>query len=125
MRSSEVQTPAARLACIVRDIGQLPPMPASVVRILRALENPKTSANHIADLLSLDQALTANVLRVANSALMGYGPPCGSVQDAVVRVGFQRVRSLVMGAAVAEQLNQRLSGRQTLVPDSGSPDGRV
>jgi putative nucleotidyltransferase with HDIG domain len=110
MRSSQVPTSAERLARIVRDVEQLPPMPASLVRIMRALDNPKTSASQIADLLSLDQALTANVLRVANSALMGYGPPCASVQDAVVRVGFQRVRSIVMAGAVIDQLNQQLTG---------------
>jgi putative nucleotidyltransferase with HDIG domain len=110
MRLAQAPSPAERLARIVRDVEQLPPMPTSVVRIMRALENPKTSAGQIADLLSLDQALTANVLRVANSALMGYGPTCASVQEAVVRVGFQRVRTIVMGAAASQQLNQRLSG---------------
>jgi putative nucleotidyltransferase with HDIG domain len=110
MRASQAETRAEKLARIVRDVEQLPPMPTSVMRIMRALENPKTSASHIADLLSLDQALTANVLRMANSALMGYGPTCASVQDAVTRIGFQRVRSLIMGAAAATQLNQRLAG---------------
>jgi putative nucleotidyltransferase with HDIG domain len=85
-------------------------MPTSVVRLMRALENPQFSAGQIADLLSLDQALTANVLRLANSALMGYGPRCATVREAVMRVGFQRVRSIIMAAAVSEQLNQRLSG---------------
>ncbi len=110
MPPSRGATTADRLTRIVHDVEQLPPMPTNVVRTLRALENPKTSASGIADLLSLDQSLTASVLRMANSALLGYGAACASVQDAVVRVGFERVRSIVLAAAAAEQLNQRLSG---------------
>ncbi len=110
MPPSKVQAPADRLEHIVHDVEQLPPMPTNVMRALRALEDPKTSAHMVADLLSLDQGLTANILRVANSALLGYGAACTTVQDAVVRVGFQRVRSLVLAAVAAEKLNQRLSG---------------
>ena len=117
MPTSKAQTPAAKLEHIVRDIESLPPMPANVVRLMRALENPKASASTIADLLSLDQALTANVLRMANSALLGYGPTCASVQEAVVRVGFERIRSIMLGAAVAERLSQPLSGYQLASDD--------
>ena len=110
MPVTPAQARAERLERIVRQVEHLPPMPTSVMRILRALDNPKTSASQIADLLSLDQALTAGVLRMANSVLLGYGAACASVQDAVTRVGFQRVRSIVMAASVAEQLNQQLTG---------------
>jgi len=110
MGTATAQTAAARLEAIVRDIDRLPPMPANVSRIVQALDNPKTGAGQIADLISLDQALTANVLRVANSALLGYGSNCVTVQDAVMRVGFARIRTVVLGAVAATQLNQRLSG---------------
>jgi putative nucleotidyltransferase with HDIG domain len=110
MGTATAQTAAARLELIVRDIERLPPMPTNVVRIMQALDNPKASAGTIADLVSLDQALTANILRVANSALLGYGANCVTVQDAVVRVGFARIRTIVLGAVASTQLNQRLSG---------------
>lgn len=110
MGTATAQAAAARLEQIVRDIERLPPMPTNVMRIVQALDNPKVNASHIADLVSLDQALTANILRVANSALLGYGPNCATVQEAVVRVGFSRIRTIVLGAVAATQMNQRLSG---------------
>jgi putative nucleotidyltransferase with HDIG domain len=103
-------TPATKLEQIVRDVEQLKPLPASTLRVMRALNDSEISAMRVAELVSLDQALTANVLRLANSAFMGYVTPCVSVHQAVVRVGFERMRSLVLGAAAAQTLRTDLKG---------------
>jgi putative nucleotidyltransferase with HDIG domain len=95
---------------ILRDIEQLKPLPTNVLRVMRALNNPDVSASTVADLISLDQALTANILRLANSAFMGYTAPSASVHQAVVRIGFQRVRTLVLGAGASQAMRDDLAG---------------
>lgn len=80
------------------------------MRVMRALNDTDISAMRVAELVGLDQALTANVLRLANSAFLGYVTPCASVHQAVVRVGFDRMRSLVLGAAAAQTLRTDLKG---------------
>jgi putative nucleotidyltransferase with HDIG domain len=85
-------------------------MPSTVSRILNALDEPSTGASYISELLGLDQALAANVLQAANSAYLGYGPSCSNLSDAVMRLGFKRIRTLVLGVAASSTLNRSLPG---------------
>jgi putative nucleotidyltransferase with HDIG domain len=95
---------------VLADVRRLLPMPSSVTRVLRALDDDHGSARKVSDTIGLDQALTAQVLQMANSVLLGYGPTCSSVQEAVMRIGFGRLRTLVLGAGVAGPLTRRLTG---------------
>lgn len=106
---SEYKKPS-KLNRILSSINRLRPLPTNVTRILRALDDPTVPANTIADLLLLDQSLTAYTLRVANSAFMGYGIECSSISEAVVRLGFKRVRELILSTAASGPLARRLNG---------------
>lgn len=99
-----------RLDEIIRSVNRLRPLPGSATRILKELDNPHATARSIAELIALDQALTAYVLKVANSAAMGYLLACASVNDAVVRLGFKQIRSLVYSTIAAGPLTSRLAG---------------
>jgi putative nucleotidyltransferase with HDIG domain len=102
--------PSIELERILSSVSRLRPLPGNVTRILRAMEDSKASAGLIADMLSLDQALTAYVLRVANSAHLGYATSCSSLTDAVMRLGFRQIRALVLSTVAAGPLARRLSG---------------
>jgi putative nucleotidyltransferase with HDIG domain len=106
-RESDV---SANMERIIGDVRRLRPMPTIVHQILRAVEDPKVTAGNICDLIRMDQALTAQVLQTANSALLGYGPTCSSISDAVMRIGFNRLRTLVIGVTTSGPLTRRLSG---------------
>ena len=108
--SGTERVPSKQLDGILRSISRLRPLPGNATRILKSIDDPNTSVNIIADLISLDQALTAYVLRVANSAAAGYLIACASINDAVMRLGFNQVRSLVMSTIAAGPLSSRLSG---------------
>ena len=103
-------TSAKRMDEILRSVNRLRPLPSNATRLLKALDDPHANANYMAELVSLDQALTAYVLKVANSVAMGYMVSCSSVKDAVVRLGFKQLRSLVMSTMVAGPLSARLNG---------------
>ncbi|MBI9044030.1 MAG: HDOD domain-containing protein [Anaerolineaceae bacterium] len=94
----------------MKSIDRMRPMPASVTRILNILEGEEASAEEVGDLLGHDQALAANVLQAANSAYLGYGPSCTNLSDAVMRLGFGRIRTLVLGVAAAGSLSGSLKG---------------
>lgn len=102
--------PNPRLVEILRGVSRLRPLPASASRILKALEDPGATAGIVADLVALDQALTAYVLRVANSTGLGFRTACSSVRDAVMRLGFKQVRSLVLSTVASGPLSSRLNG---------------
>lgn len=99
-----------RLQKILVSIDRMRPMPTSVSRILNALSEDKSTANLVGELLGLDQALAANVLQAANSAYLGYGPSCTNLSDAVMRLGFARIKTLVLGVAASGSLNSGLPG---------------
>lgn len=106
-----ISTPTAkRLESILNSIEQIRPMPSSVTRILNALETPGTGASLVAEFLGLDQALAANVLQAANSVLLGYGPTCTNLTDAVMRLGFKRIRTIMLGVSVSGSLANNLAG---------------
>jgi putative nucleotidyltransferase with HDIG domain len=99
-----------RLDQILASVDKMRPMPTSVTRILNALDEPNNAAGMISDLIGLDQALAASVLQMANSAGMGFNSVCSNITDAVMRLGFKRVKILVLGAASSGPLTRRLNG---------------
>lgn len=99
-----------KFEAILDTVCSLRPMPVSVTRVLNILDDPCSTAATIAFSIGLDQVLAAQVLRLANSASMGYGQACAALNDAVMRIGFERLRTLVMAAGVTGALSKRLVG---------------
>jgi len=97
---------------IVDGLGQVPTLPAIVARALEILNQPNASAESAARLIGQDLALSAKVLRLANSAFYGIPRSIASVDQAIVILGFQTVRSLVMSASVLKILGK--SGKSSL-----------
>jgi putative nucleotidyltransferase with HDIG domain len=81
-----------------------------VARLIQELDNPGITVGVLASELSHDQALTAEVLRLANAAALGYGPKSSTISEAVMRLGFRRIKTLVLGASTSSLLMRRLSG---------------
>ncbi|MCI0521606.1 MAG: HDOD domain-containing protein [Chloroflexi bacterium] len=108
--ASPASLSSQRLNDILKSVSRLRPLPGSAVRILKALDDPSSTAGQVADIIALDQALTAYLLRAANSAALSSLIGCTTVSDAVMRLGFKQVRSLVYSTVAAGPLSTRLSG---------------
>lgn len=87
-------------------VAQLPPLPEAVVAMVSTLDEGKASIRDVAGLLQRDQALTARVLRLANSAFYGVPGRVASAHDAVNLIGLRSLRSLVATAALAQSFAQ-------------------
>ncbi len=97
-----------RLQQIISRGDDLPTLPSIVLELHRALENPNAGAAAIAYVLDQDPALTARLLRLANSAKFARpGAPITSVPAAVARMGLNRVRSTCVALAVVQGLGGR------------------
>ena len=79
---------------------RLPSIPKLVQELLQALDDPNADAGAIAAKLQLDQALTAKVLRLANSSFYGGTRKVSSVNDAVVLLGVDALRTMVSASGV-------------------------
>jgi HD-like signal output (HDOD) protein len=84
---------------ILGSAAELPPFPAVIQRVLQLMDNPKSSAREVVEVIQYDQAITANVLRVCNSAYFSLRRPVHSLREALVRIGFNRWRLSSTGGA--------------------------
>jgi len=84
----------------IEQIDNLPSLPAIVSRLIQVVNSPDTSAEDAAKLIQRDPALTTKMLRLANSAFYGIPRSISSVSSAVVILGFNTIRSLVLSATV-------------------------
>ncbi len=94
---------------LARDLNKndvkLPSFPDVVIRVRTALDNPETTSIDLANILSVEAVLASRILILANSS---YHNPAGmrieSLEAAVGRIGFQKVRAAAIAFAV-EQLH--------------------
>ena len=95
--------PTAEVALddIVAEITDLRPLPQVALKIL-ALDDGAFSAHELASIVAGDQALTAKLLRLSNSAYYGFARRITSVRDAVVLLGFRAVRSATLASCVMQ-----------------------
>lgn len=99
-----------KLNAILEHAQQLHPLPASVHRLLHILDQADTTVGEVAKLFAVDQALTAQILQAANAVTLGYNTTCSSVQEAVMRLGFSRIRAVVLSSIAKNALSQQLKG---------------
>lgn len=81
-------------------IEELPTLPAVIPRLLRLMDDPKTSAADVTEVISHDPAMTAKLLKVANSAYYGFPAKISDLQHAVALLGFNLVKSLAISIGV-------------------------
>ena len=87
---------------VVSNIRNLPTPPIVFNQIQNALSQPNVSAGQVAAILSEDPAMSAKVLKLTNSAFYGLSREVDSVKQAVVVIGLEAVRNLVLSASVLE-----------------------
>ncbi len=92
---------------IEKSLRDLPALPTVVMRVLQETEKPDVCAAGVEKLICSDQALTMKVLRVVNSAYYGLSGQVASLNQALVILGMQQVRNLVLSVAAIETLQPK------------------
>jgi HD-like signal output (HDOD) protein len=83
----------------------LPPLPRVAMQAMTLTADPAAKAGDVAHIVASDQALAARVLSISRSAVYMRRQAPRTVQDAIVTVGFEVVRQMVIAAA-ARTLHQ-------------------
>jgi len=78
----------------------LPSMNEVASALIASLNNEHASVHEVSTIISKDPALSANLLRVANSAQFGLSRGVSTLDDAIALVGLARVRALAMSACL-------------------------
>ncbi|MFH0925859.1 MAG: HDOD domain-containing protein [bacterium] len=84
---------------IVSLTGDLPPMPHIAMKVMEIVRDVNVSANGLKKVISQDQALTAKILKFSNSALYSCVRTISTLTDAIVVLGFNTIRSLVIATS--------------------------
>ena len=79
----------------------LPSIPKVVQEVIESFNNESVSIEEIAKKLAADQVLSAKILRLANSSYYHVSRTIGTVEDAVLMLGFMTVRTLVVSTGMA------------------------
>ncbi|MCH7618501.1 MAG: HDOD domain-containing protein [Candidatus Marinimicrobia bacterium] len=78
----------------------LPTLPITVSRILELVDNPKTTAGMLSELINIDPVLAAKVLKVANSAFFGFPRRISTLNLAIVILGFSSLKHLCLSVGI-------------------------
>jgi HD-like signal output (HDOD) protein len=85
---------------ITEKIIGLPTLPTVISKLIKVIDNPKTSVSSLSNLISTDQALTARILKMANSAYYGFSREIYTVNMAIVVMGFNAVKEMGLSLSV-------------------------
>ncbi len=91
-------------------VKDLPTLPAVLEELNLLLEDPEVSTEQIAKVISRDQVLSAKVLKMVNSPIYGFPRRIGTIQHALVLLGFNVVRGLIISTSVFDAMNTSMSG---------------
>ncbi len=94
----------------VKRIKNLPTLPGIVQKISKMVENPDTTPQQVGRLISQDQVLSAKVLRMANSAFFGMSRKISSITQALIVLGFDVVKGLVLSTSVFDMMKKTMDG---------------
>jgi len=84
-------------------VGDLPTLPVVFQELFSRMQDDDAQVSELSDIISRDQALTAKILKLVNSAFYGQASQITTISRAIIIMGFQSVRSAALGVSVFEQ----------------------
>jgi putative nucleotidyltransferase with HDIG domain len=95
---------------IIRQIRDLPTLPEVVLRVADMVNNPHASARDLGKIIAHDQVQTARLLKLVNSAYYGFPREITKVTTAIVVLGFNSIKQLLLSSAVFEMFEHEKMG---------------
>ncbi len=90
-----------------RFIKEMPPLSVSVTRIMELAKDPKVDAKKLNDIISVDPVLTGKVLKLINSAYYSLPNQVTSLIRAIVMLGINTIKNLVISTGVLTTVNKQ------------------
>lgn len=87
----------------------LPTLPAYVFELNSLLASAPVNLKRVAEVIRTDPSLTAQVLRLCNSAFMGFRERVTRIEHAVMLVGTERLRTMVLTCSLVEYVGHRVA----------------
>lgn len=99
---------------IVNSIEELPHFPDNIANINRLLNDPNSKLSDIAQQISNDITMTADLLKLVNSAAFSLSSPCQNIVKAVQLVGTRGIKNLLYSLGSMQSLGQNDDNKKEL-----------
>ncbi len=93
----------AEIKSVLGRVTEFGALPQSVLRLMSVIDNKDVDMDKVTELLSADPGLVATLLRVVNSAYHGMREEIKSVKQAVVAIGIDKLRSLIITVGLVQK----------------------
>jgi HD-like signal output (HDOD) protein len=93
----------------IQSIIHLPSLPTIAMEVISVIENPKTNVHTLSQIIAKDQVLASKVLKIANSPFYGYAKTISTIDFAIVILGFETLKEVVMSISVTSHLSKNVS----------------
>src|SRR5882724_11966846 len=93
----------------IRACPNLPSLPSIAMQVLDLAQRPDIDIAEIARVISKDPALSGKILRTVNSSFYGRSQHVSTVSHALVILGLQSVKALVLGFSLVPSLTKNRS----------------
>ncbi len=95
---------------IIGTIKELPPFPSVAAQALKILEDPGAGVDDVIAIVEYDQSITANVLKICNSAYYGLTREVHSLREGLVLLGNAQLKNILLTGAAVKFLGQDNQG---------------
>lgn len=107
MFEQETQDIKEKIRKRLSGIGNLPSIPHIITEVSQLLDCDKTSAADLCRVISKDQAIATKILAVANSPLYGLPRRVATIDFAIVIIGFEHIKNILLALSLVEAFNIR------------------
>ncbi len=87
---------------ILASIHQIPPFPQVSIKAMDIISNPQYVVSDLVEVIRLDQSITANILKLCNSAYFGLPRKVSSLKEAVVYLGTIQLRQVLLASGAKD-----------------------
>ncbi len=92
------------------DVKSFPSMPAAALKLLALLKDDDASSGQIEQVLRYEPGLTANILKLTNSAYFGLPTRVGSIRQAILLLGWKKLIQIVLTSCVSAIIDKPVQG---------------
>jgi HD-like signal output (HDOD) protein len=93
------------LQTVTNIAGDLPALPGSAMAAMKLADDPKVNARELQAVIARDQALTARILKICNSAMFSFEREVATLSHAIAILGLDKVRSIIVAATVQQMFH--------------------
>ncbi len=95
---------------LIKSIKLLKPLSATAQKVLKLLDDPDSDIEEVKDAILLDPALTADILRISNSAYFAFRQKITSVRHAIILLGRKVIKKIIFTAQMGPVFKHQLKG---------------